>query len=292
MLVIEAVEEYSYAILRHAPRTQTWYLSTLKVFVEWCVQEKLILEEIKQTDIRRFIESIRKRTNPRTGKPVTSFTVHGYARSVKCFLSWCSKEDGIDTLVSERLPRRMEMPKLQSKVIETSSTDQVKAMLQAAEKEYNQTLTVRDRSIIYVLFDTGIRASELCSLTLDNVYLRADDAYIKVLGKGDKWREVGLGKTARTALHRYLTRYRKASATEQHVFLNRYKLPLTVSGLEQIIYRLGEWAKVKGVRCSPHTFRHTFAVNYLKATGDIYKLSRIMGHSGVEVTGGKATLRL
>lgn len=62
--------------------------------------------------------------------------------------------------------------------------------------------------------------------------------------------------------------------------------PLTISGLERIIYRLGKWAKVKGMRCSPHTFRNTFAVNYLKATGDIYKLSRIMGHSGVDVTEG------
>lgn len=53
--------------------------------------------------------------------------------------------------------------------------------------EYNQTLTVRDRAIIYVLFDTGIRASELCGLTLDNVYLRADDAYIKVLGVARVW---------------------------------------------------------------------------------------------------------
>jgi len=178
------------------------------------------------------------------------------------------------------------MPKLQEKVIETFSKEQIKAMLAAAEKEYSQTLTARDRAIIYILFDTGVRASELCGLTLDNVYLRADDAYIKVLGEGDKWREVGFGKDARTALHRYMTRYRKGSTTEQHVFLNRYKQPLTISGLEQIIYRLGKWARVKGVRCSPHTFLHTFAVNYLKATGDIYKLSRIMGHSGVEVTEG------
>src|ERR1700694_587759 len=101
------------------------------------------------------------------------------------------------------------MPKLQVKIIETFTKDQVKAMLAACEKEFDHNLAVRDRAILYVLYDTGIRASELRGLTLDHVYLRPDDAYLKVLGKGDKWREVGLGKDARTALHRYLTRYRR-----------------------------------------------------------------------------------
>lgn len=68
----------------------------------------------------------------------------------------------------------MDMPKVQEKVIETFTKEQIKAMLHVADKEYNQTLTVRDR------------ASELCGLTLENVYLQPDDAYIKVLGKGDK----------------------------------------------------------------------------------------------------------
>ena len=284
MHVKDAVEEYSYAILRHTRKTQSWYLQKLEVFAEWCEHENLQLEQVKQTDIRRFIDQVKSRINPQKGTPVSSYTVHGYAQVIKGFLNWCSKEDGIDKLVSERLPRRIEMPKVQTKVIETFTRDQIKAMLVACNKEYSDTLVVRDRAIVYMLFDTGVRAGELCGLTLDCVYLSPDDAYIKVLGKGDKWREVGLGKDARTALHRYITRYRKAPKEEQHVFLGRYGRPLSASGLDRLIYRLGRWAHVKGVRCSPHTFRNTFAVNFLQATNDIYKLSRIMGHSGVKVT--------
>jgi site-specific recombinase XerD len=178
------------------------------------------------------------------------------------------------------------MPKMLAKVIETFSNEQIKALLLSCEKEYNQTLMVRDCAIIYILYDIGIRASELCGLTLDNVYLQPDDAYLKVLGKGDKRREVGLGKEARIALHRYISGYRKVGPTERYVFISRQGNSLTINGLEQLTYRLGRWARVKGVRCSPHTFRHTFAVNYLRATGDIYKLSRIMGHSSVKVTEG------
>ncbi|HYT34088.1 MAG TPA: site-specific integrase, partial [Ktedonobacteraceae bacterium] len=59
---------------------------------------------------------------------------------------------------------------------------------------------------------------------------------------------------------------------------------LSVSGLEQIITQLGERAHITGVRCSPHTLRHTWAVRYLLNGGDLYKLSRLMGHTSVKIT--------
>ena len=133
---------------------------------------------------------------------------------------------------------------------------------------------------------TGIRAAELCGLTRECTFLRLDDSYLKVHGKGDKWREVPLGKDARTALYRYMTRYRKADSEEQHIFVNRNGRPLTTNGLDQMLARLAQWARITGVRCSAHTFRHTFAVNYLATSNDVYKLSRLMGHSEVKITEG------
>ena len=70
------------------------------------------------------------------------------------------------------------------------------------------------------------------------------------------------------------------------MFLNRYGRPLTVSGIDQLLERLNGWARVQGVRVSAHTFRHTFAINYLKNGGDIYRLSRLLGHTSVQVTEG------
>ena len=59
---------------------------------------------------------------------------------------------------------------------------------------------------------------------------------------------------------------------------------MTTNGLDQILRRLAEWGRVTGVRVSAHTFRHTYAVNFLKASGDIYKLSRLLGHTGISIT--------
>jgi integrase/recombinase XerD len=286
MDVKQAIEEYRYAILRLSPKTQRWYLEKLDTFSDWCKQRGIILETIKAADIRRFLDEQSKRTNPQTGKPLTTYTLHGYARTIKRFLNWCIREEGLEQLVSDRLPKRIEMPRIEQKIIQVFTEDHIARLFKACEKEKTAELAVRNRAIISVLLDTGIRASELCGLTLDNVFLSPADSYIKVFGKGKKWRECPLGKEARAAVYRYVTRYRHAPEGEDHVFLSQKNKPLTESGLYQLIDRLGEWGRVTGVRCCVHDFRHTFSTRYIEAGGDVYNLSRLLGHSSVTVTEG------
>jgi site-specific recombinase XerD len=115
------------------------------------------------------------------------------------------------------------------------------------------------------------------------VWLDADDSYLKVNGKGRKQREVPLGRHSRTALRRYITRYRRPKdKAEKRVFLSRTGTPLTLSGLDQIIREIASRARIKGAHA--HRFRHTFACQYLVNGGDVYKLSRLMGHSSVKIT--------
>lgn len=284
MQVSQAVEDYRYAILSLSPKTQRWYKEKLGVFAAWCDTEQIQLERVRVADVRRFIDVLRRNPSSRTGKALSSYTLHGYAQVVKGFLNWCAKEDGLEELVSEKTARRVEMPRVDVKVIETFTQDHIRRMVEACSQEYSSTLVARDRAILAVLLDTGIRASELVGLVLDNVHLAPHDGYIKVYGKGRKERECGLGKQARTALHRYISRYRHAPKGEHHVFLSRFNEPLTVDGLGQMVKRLGEWGRVRGVRCSPHTCRHTYAVNYIASGGDVYTLSRLLGHASVQTT--------
>ncbi len=284
MQVSEAIEEYRYAILEHTKKSQAMSKQRLLDFAAWCKEHGIeTLDKVKASDVSKFIETVRNRPHHYTGKPLSTYTVHGYASTVKAFITWAAKEE----LVSRTLPSRLNMPKVEQKVIETFSDEQVKALLHACEKEKDISLEIRDKALLSVLFDTGIRAGEACNLTLDCVFLRPDDAFLKVYGKGSKWREVGLGKQARTILHRYITRHRKSpNKEEQHVFLNRHGKPLTVAGIDQMLERLNGWARVEGVRVSAHTFRHTYAINYLRNGGDLYRLSRLMGHTSVQVTEG------
>lgn len=275
-----AVEEFYFAKRPLSPHTQRQYKVRLSLFVAWCEEQGLALESLSARHVRTFIDVVSKRPG-RYGDPVKSSVVQQYAIAVKTFLAWCMKEQDFD-VVSPKVIAQIQLPKCDQTVIETFTPEQLDTLFAAAEK---QPYPVRDKAILAVLVDTGVRAAEFSNLTLDCVWLDADDSYLKVTGKGRKEREVPLGRTARIALRRYITRYRHPkNKGEQRVFLSRTGAPLTQSGLEQVIQQLGASARISGVRCSPHTFRHTFACQYLLSGGDIYKLSRLMGHTSVKIT--------
>lgn len=279
-----AIEAYSYNVLSLSPKTQKWYLQKLQVFAEWCERQGITLETLKVTHLRQFAEYLKTRINHKTGKLISTYTQHGYFQVIKTFIRWCSDEEDLEDAVNEKLIKKAPKVKVDVKVIEIFTDAQIHALFEACKKEESEILVVRDRAILSCLFDTGMRASELTGLTLENVHLSKHDPYLKIYGKGSKWREVPLGHSACTALHKYIHRYRPKVKHPQ-VFLNRAGDPLTLSGLIQLFKRLGRWAHIKGgVRCSPHDARHTFAITYLKNGGDIYKLSRLMGHTSVNVT--------
>lgn len=283
MDVREAVEEFLHAKLPLSRATQRGYRIRLKSFVAWCEEQGLQLEALNARHIRTFVDAISQRKGI-TGGPIKSSTVRLYALTVKIFLSWCAQEDDFEESISPKMLARVQLPKEEQTVIETFTPEQLEALLRATEK---QPFAIRDKAIVSVLIDTGVRAGELVGLTLSCVWLDTEDSYIKVTGKGRKQREVPLGRTARIALRRYITRYRQKpkNKADQHVFLSRTCEPLTISGLEQIIEQLAEHARIRGVRCSPHTFRHTFACSYLLNGGDLYKLSRLLGHASLQISG-------
>jgi site-specific recombinase XerD len=284
MHVHQAVEDYKYAITGHTPRTQGWYVQKLDHFSAWCQEQCVELEELKPVHLRRYLDHLRSTPSARTGKPLSTYTIHGSAQVIKGFLHWCKRDELIEERTYTRIRDNVEMPKVEHTVIETFSDEQIKRLLVACGREESPALQVRARAIISLLIDTGIRAQELCTLTMDNLHLSPNDSYIKVYGKGRREREVGLGPNARQAIHRYVTRFRKNPYGLPWVFLGKSHQQMTNDGLDRLIYRLRDAAGVVGVRCSAHTFRHTFAVNYLMHGGDIYSLSRLLGHSTVSTT--------
>lgn len=289
--VAEGIADFRYGMLHLTEGSQHEYQKKLLVFQAWCEGQGLELEGITAKTMRRFVEHLRLRTDPRDGTPISNSTIHGYLRVIRAFLNWLGREDDYEGVVNERVTKRIEMPKIEQTVVEVFSDQQIAALLLACEEGNSPTICVRNRAIVCVLVDTGIRAAELCTLTLDNTFLDPYDSYLKVLGKGSKWREVPLGRQSLAALRRYITRYRHGhrgttvgDKDEPAVFLSRTSSPLTVAGLEQAISVIGERAGLPPDLCHPHAFRHTFAVRFLEATGDIYRLRRLMGHSSVRIT--------
>ena len=168
-------------------------------------------------------------------------------------------------------------------IIKTFSDEEVKRMLNVyPETDY---LNIRNKAIIAMLFDTGIRNYELCCLPNDNI----KDNYIAIYGKGKKERQVGKSPYLSKILMKY-ERVKKYYFEFKNVKLDNYFLsrtgrPLTNEAVGRIVHIAGEQAKVSDtIRCSPHTCRHWFAQSQIKNGIDVYSLSRLMGHSNIKIT--------
>lgn len=277
MKVRTAYEDYLFAVKRLSPETQKGYRIKLGIFTKWCEGKGLELEDINRKMLRVFFDEL--------SATVSSATQQSYGRTIKAFLFWCSREEDFEDLLPESVPRKMEMPRPEHKILEIFTKDHIERLRKATgEMQAPKEVQVRNRTIIDVLDGTGIRAAELCGLTTDQVFITPEGSHIKVYGKGQKWRVVPLDDACASQLRRYITRFRKAPESEKHVFLGGKGNPLTVSGLEQLVDRVSTWANIQGVRCSPHTFRHSYAVKSLLRGVDIYKLKIRMGHSSITVT--------
>jgi site-specific recombinase XerD len=290
--VREAMQEYQ-AERKSRVKNKTYSEAAriLGLFCTFCEVQHLQLETIKPKTIDSYLDAFQATHQSKQGGQVSSHTVFLQAAVIKAFLNWCSQSEEFSEYVDVRTVLKIHPPKRDVLVRDIFTKEQIDSLLTAcnhvnvgSEKE-NSYLRDRNRAIILLLLDTGIRAAELCHLQLNHIFLTPIDAHIKVFGKSSHWREVNLGEHCRKELRKFVNKHRQSSkGLAVPVFLTRHGDSLTESTLFRIIHQLGKQAKIIGVRCSPHTFRHTYAFSWMKAGGDIYKLSKSMGHANIGIT--------
>ena len=241
--------------------------------------------QISHHEIRAFILYLRQkrcfsnhRCNHTLGRGLSGHTINCYLRSLRIFFSWLVSEDIIEGNPFDRV----KIPRPPDRVIPTFSDFQVQQLLAAIDITTPEGY--RDHAIILTLLDTAMRVSELCHLKLDNVWL--EDGVLKVLGKGNKERLIPIGKQVQRLLWHYINRYRPepAGVNCNFLFLTRDGRPLTKDRVEKIMTYYGKKAGISGVRCSPHTFRHTAAIKFLRNGGDVFSLQKMLGHASLEMT--------
>ncbi len=148
---------------------------------------------------------------------------------------------------------------------------------------------VRDRAMLEVLYGCGLRASEVCGLNVQDVFL--EEGFLRVFGKGSKERLVPISGTALQALSEYLSKTRaqislKAAVSDvdslEAVFLNMRGRRITRQGLYKIVGMAGEAIGLHGLH--PHTLRHSFATHMLNGGADLRVIQEILGHSDISTT--------
>ncbi len=217
--------------------------------------------------------------NPRMTRPTKPGTVATYFRIVRAFFNWCVKEKTLSVSPMERITPPVDRPDQ----VQPFTGEQVAALFRAAKRT---THPARDEAVLFLLLDTGLRVSELAALRVSDVDLLAGHVTVRS-GKGGKLRRVPFSLHTRRALYQCLNE-RDSAPSEAFFQSDRGTNAgggLTRRGLLQLMHRLGASAGIEAAaaRCSPHTFRHTFAVLYLRAGGNVFALKELLGHTSLAI---------
>lgn len=153
-------------------------------------------------------------------------------------------------------------------------SDGEESAIVSAVTNYGST---RDRTIIILMFHTGLRAAEVCQLKTEHIHLRKRSGYLQVYGKRNKYREVPLNATVRKVLVEYLT-----TVGGDWLFISRKtKSAITTRALG---YLVGKYARIAGVEdISTHDLRHRFGYR-MAETVPLHRLAQIMGHDSLDTT--------
>jgi site-specific recombinase XerD len=166
--------------------------------------------------------------------------------------------------------------KEEQKVLATLTQDQVKHFIAFKPQGINET---RAHMVALLILDGGYRISEVLALPSESCDF--DNLSVKVKGKGGKHRLVPMSNDMRRVLFKYAA---KRSGPGRVLFGTRTNSQVSVRNFERDLKLLGRSLNITGVRFSPHTMRHTFAVFYLRNGGNLFYLSKILGHSTVKTT--------
>jgi integrase len=239
--------------------------------------------EFTRLEIRQFLAHVNnghqdgrgRWGNERMTQEVKPRTTLTYFINLKSLCNFLVEEGALPASPMETL----RPPVARSDQIKPFTQEQVNALIAAAEKTWPRE---RNLALVLLLFDTGARASEACSLRVGDFDLPARECV--VTGKGNKRRTLPFGRRTVRALYKHLD----MSDDPQLPAFPSGRGPgahqaMTRSGLLQLFAELGKQAGISSVRCSPHTARHTFAIEFLRNDGDIFTLKELLGHTSLTI---------
>ena len=257
-----------------SPRTvEGAYAFILKsVFLAFCDRAGISQPEQLSNRVMDRLSTELQSSPGKRGELLSKHTIAAYMRTINIFLKWAAGE-------GEAVKAKGQVPKVPKRLVEILSREEIRKFEDAAKGE-------RDKLIIRVLADTGIRVGELTGLRTSDLVMQNRDRYLHVRGKGARDRMVPIKPELFMRLSRFAERGRPLEARGDRIFIGLRRRrygdfePLTESGVHQVVDALRITAGIEK-RVYPHLFRHSYGTFMLSQGMNPILLAQIMGHSSL-----------
>ncbi|MBR1865293.1 MAG: tyrosine-type recombinase/integrase [Lachnospiraceae bacterium] len=236
------------------------------------------IAEITPDILEHYIAGLHETYRPKTVKRKIA--------SVKAFFHYLEYKGHIDRNPFHRLEIKFREPVILPKTIPLHTVEiflsTIYSCRRDAKTSYQRRNALRDAAVIEMLFATGMRISELCSLKVDDVNLY--DRSILIYGKGSKERKIQLGNDDVVhILQEYKDTFLPKMEKCNHFFANQDGNALSDQSVRRMINKYTSLAAIE-LHITPHMFRHTFATSLLEADVDIRYIQEMLGHSSIHIT--------
>lgn len=282
----EEIEKFLYTkrVEKRTPDTIQAYRQILDQFAKWYGNSEhsgITADVIR--DYIHYLSYEKERwddhpTSPTSGKGLSARTVNNVTRDLKVFFNH---------LIRERRIRKspMESIKYQTEDEDTFQVFTDEDVLKLLEAPNRRTYTgLRDYVMMLVLCDTGLRIKELTSLKISDVDLKRYQIIVNAgIAKTRTTRVTPISKLTAREIER-LVSYMNIEDHNDYLWLTQFGERYMGDTFSKMLKKYGKKAGIKGARCSPHTFRHYFAVKFLRNGGDPIALMRILGHTSITMT--------
>ena len=273
---------------RHSPRTVEFYKEHLDRFVWFLKHEGYPdhIEAITPNHIRHFLIYLSEQCKRwesnvwNANKPLSARTIRAYARALRAFFRWVTREASLPRNPFENV----DMPHVPSQwKVEAFTDDEIVTLFATIDKIGTAFARQRNRAILALLLDSGIRASELLGLDMDDMDPR--ESLFNVKGKGGKSRPAVIGSFAKREIWAYLTHFRlPMNAMTDALFVTERGKPFSYDGLMNMFRNLRMKSGIERVSVRPHICRHTFATKAHRNGMRGATLQEALGHTMFDTT--------
>ena len=273
---IEEYLKYCEIQKRLDAKTLKAYKIDLTQFISEIVTENIV--DITPTMLETFIANLHTKHKPKTVKRKIA--------SVKALFHYFEYRDLIEKNPFNKLQIKFRESITLPKIIPLNYIEAILSTIYdskvSAKTKFQQRNALRDVAVIELLFATGMRISELCSLGINDIKL--DNGTILILGKGSKERMLQIGNVeVINILKEYHADFLRECENCGNFFANQSGNPLSDQTVRRMINKYTELASIN-LRITPHMFRHTFATSLLDADVDIRYIQEMLGHSSINIT--------
>lgn len=280
-----------------SPKTIRAYEQRLRYFRTWVTSAHGIesVEDLKLEHLRGWLAHLKKTPTYR-GKALSDESINSYGQSLIAFCHWLEEEEKIDKPITTRF----KLPRREKKFVPTYAPGDIQKLLEACEAselndpDIRKALTARNRAIVTLFIDSGIRLNELAGLRLGDI--DRSSRVVLVHRKGNKWQQVPVSREGFKPLHHYIIAHRPALAggqaprKEDRIFLAENGDPLTHWGVSALFKKLKKQTGIDGKKVSAHQCRRYMATTQLANGRSPLDVRRQLGHSSLKMTDHYASL--